>query len=139
MYSCSSGFVLEIGDAVVCNLDLFFQHRYTLGKIIVGTDFTGQLFNFCIGHGLRGGHPLLCAPLPGKIGNNNADKAQPASNQRNNKIASTKSLLHIFGLVQPCINQLQLCTLAHDVPGVAAGYRPNVQHPLVAICTGFAV
>lgn len=44
---------------MVCNLDLFFQHWYTLGKIIVGTDFTGQLFNFGIGHGLRGGHALF--------------------------------------------------------------------------------
>ena len=102
MYSCSSGFVLEIGDAVVCNLDLFFQHRYTLGKIIVGTDFTGQLFNFCIGHGLRGGHPLLCAPLPGKIGNNNADKAQPASNQRNNNSMLFVDFIILLHFIAKC-------------------------------------
>ena len=44
---------------MVCNLDLFFQYRHALGKVIVSADFAGQLFNFGIGHGLRGGHALF--------------------------------------------------------------------------------
>lgn len=44
---------------MVCNLDLFFQHWYTLSKVVVFAHLAGELFNFGISHGLRGGHALF--------------------------------------------------------------------------------
>nr|DAH29892.1 MAG TPA: hypothetical protein [Caudoviricetes sp.] len=44
----------KVCNPVVCNLDLFFQHRHALGKVIVFAHFAGQLLNLGISHSLRG-------------------------------------------------------------------------------------
>ena len=36
--------LFQVGNAVVNDLDLLFNHGHTLGKIVVFPDFTGEVF-----------------------------------------------------------------------------------------------
>nr|DAK97509.1 MAG TPA: hypothetical protein [Caudoviricetes sp.] len=73
-----SSLFFEIFDAVVCHLDLLFQHWHALGKVVVRPDFSGQLFQLSFGDGLLlvqlGVHTLSGAV----VGDDHADQAQTA-------------------------------------------------------------
>ena len=67
MYSCSGGFVFQIGDAVVCHAHLLFKNGDPLGKVVVCADLAGQFFQLSVGYCLCGGHALFGAPLPAAV------------------------------------------------------------------------
>nr|DAQ13518.1 MAG TPA: hypothetical protein [Caudoviricetes sp.] len=74
----------EVFDAVVCHLDLLFQHRYTLGKVVVLPDFAGQLFQLGFGHSLllvQLGVHALCGVV---VRDDRANQAQTAGNDCHN-------------------------------------------------------
>lgn len=63
---------------MVCHLDLLFQHRDALGKVVVRPDFAGQLFQLGFSDGLllvQLGVHALCGAV---IGDDRADQAQTA-------------------------------------------------------------
>ena len=74
--------VLQVGQAVVDNLDLFLYYRHPLGKVVMRPDFPGQLFNFGISDRL--GDPLVVFVLPcsRKAGHYDTDQRQAAGDQR---------------------------------------------------------
>ena len=69
---------------MVYHLDLLFQHRHALGEVVVCPDFPGQFFQLGFGHGLLlvqlGVHALGGAV----IGDDRADQAQTAGDDRYN-------------------------------------------------------
>nr|DAT48092.1 MAG TPA: hypothetical protein [Caudoviricetes sp.] len=77
-----SSLFFEIFDAVVCHLDLFFQHWHALGKVVVRPHFAGQFFQLGFGHGLLlvqlGIHALVHALSGAVVGDDHADQAQTA-------------------------------------------------------------
>nr|DAL93049.1 MAG TPA: hypothetical protein [Caudoviricetes sp.] len=83
-----SSLFFEVFNAVVCHLDLLFQHRDALGKVVVCPHFAGQLFQFGFGHGLLlvqlGVHALVHALSGAVVGDDHADQAQTAGDDCNN-------------------------------------------------------
>nr|DAK69653.1 MAG TPA: hypothetical protein [Caudoviricetes sp.] len=73
-----SSLFFEVCNAVVCHLHLLFEHRHTLGEVVVRPDFPGQLLQLCFGHRLLlvqlGVHALGGVV----VGDDHADQAQTA-------------------------------------------------------------
>ena len=81
MYSCSNGFVFQIGDAVVCHAHLLFKYGDPLGKVVVCADLAGQFFQLSVGYCLCGGHALFGAAGGCQGGDDHANNGATPGNQ----------------------------------------------------------